>query len=174
MKKVIPFLICCLILFGCGISEPSPTDPSVQSAPTQTPTQIPEDTTEPSATEAPMLVFTLCHGDENADGFIFEEVYVSEITFQTVLDKVIEADVLPGLVVINSFSAEGAQLNIDFNSAFYDYLCTMGTSGERMLIGGVVNTFLNAFQAEAVYLTVDGEIIESGHVIYDFPLEFIS
>ena len=39
-----------------------------------------------------------------------------------------------------------------------------------MVVGSVVNTFLDAFQAESVYFTVDGQILESGHVIYDFAI----
>jgi len=64
-------------------------------------------------------------------------------------------------------------LNIDFNRSFADLICSMGTAGELMITGSVVNTFLSAFQAESVYFTVDGEILESGHVIYDFPLTFV-
>ena len=46
-----------------------------------------------------------------------------------------------------------------------------------VIVGGlpdVVNTFLDAFQAESVYFTVDGQILESGHVIYDFAMPFFS
>ena len=45
----------------------------------------------------------------------------------------------------------------------------MGTAGESATIKAVVNTFLDAYGAQEAYITVDGEILESGHVIYDFP-----
>ena len=50
---------------------------------------------------------------------------------------------------------------------------TMGTSGELMVTGTVVNTLIDAFDVEYVSFTVDGEIFESGHVIYDFPMGFV-
>ena len=65
------------------------------------------------------------------------------------------------------------QLTLDFNQAFADQLKTYGTSGERMMIGCVVNTFLRAYDAQTVYITIDGGILESGHVIYDFPIGFM-
>ena len=67
---------------------------------------------------------------------------------------------------------EGSQLFLDFNAAFSDQLVTYGTAGELMMIGSVVNTFLSAYGADTVMITVDGQIMESGHVIYDFPLAY--
>ena len=82
--------------------------------------------------------------------------------------------VLPDTVSINSFAIDSSVITIDFNKAFADTVCSMGTSGELMIVGSVVNTFLDAFQAESVYFTVDGQILESGHTIYDFNLTFFS
>ena len=38
----------------------------------------------------------------------------------------------------------------------------------------IEDTFLDAFQAENVYFTVDGQILESGHTIYDFVIPSFS
>ena len=48
----------------------------------------------------------------------------------------------------------------------------MGTAGEYIIIGSLVNTFLENYQdtVTSIFITVNGEIIESGHVIYDFEL----
>ena len=52
-------------------------------------------------------------------------------------------------------------------------LPTMGTAGERMMVGSVVNTFLTAFdKVDKVSILVSGQIFESGHVVYDEPMEF--
>ena len=48
----------------------------------------------------------------------------------------------------------------------------MGTSGERMVIGSVVNTLIANYEVETVSITVEGDIWESGHVIYDSPMGF--
>lgn len=41
-----------------------------------------------------------------------------------------------------------------------------------IILGCVVNTFLDAFNGEIVYITAGDETPESGHVVYDYPLEF--
>ena len=65
-------------------------------------------------------------------------------------------------------------ITIDFNQAFADTVCSMGTSGEFLIVGSVVNTFLDAFQGESVYFTVDEQILESGHETYDHSMTFLS
>ena len=62
-------------------------------------------------------------------------------------------------------------LELDFNQAFAELLCSMGSSGEYIIVGAMVNSFLDAFGAARLMFTVDGEILETGHVIYDFPME---
>ena len=170
MKQILMLLLCCLLLAGCREVPPA-AETNAPEMSTAAPAETAPATTDAPVTEPVLLVFTLCRGNDNADGFLYEDTAVPEISCGTVLSALIEAGVLPDSVSINSFTSEGMQLNIDFNQAFYDYLCTMGTAGERMLIGSVVNTFLNAFEAESVFLTSEGEIMESGHVIYDFPIE---
>lgn len=195
MKKVISFVLVCLLLAGCGSAAQTPTTPQpdptpaptnapteeVTQAPTDEPTAEPTDepTAEPTdeptqaATTAPVLAYTLYLPDENAEGFDEKEIQTGLINADTVLAELQAAGVLPEGVLINAFGADGNQLNIDFNQAFADLVCSMGTSGERMIIGSVVNTYMSAFQAESVYFTIDGEILESGHVVYDFPITFV-
>ena len=75
-------------------------------------------------------------------------------------------------VEVLSCRSEDTQLFLDLNQAFLEQLYTMGTSGEKMLIGYIVNTFLSAYGCETVLLTVNGEAFDSGHTVYDFPLGF--
>lgn len=176
MKKMIALLLCCLLLTACR-QPAAPTEPDTPTEPPVTVTEPAPTSPEPTETQPPtdpvMLKFTVYHPNENADGFETLEVSTATIDAESVVYALIWAEVLPEGTKVNSLSSEGMQLNIDFNAAFRDHLFTMGTAGERMLIGSVVNTFLGAYQAESVMLTVDGEIIESGHVAYDFPIEFM-
>ena len=63
-------------------------------------------------------------------------------------------------------------LKADFNEALRQSILPMGTSGEYVILGSVVNTFLTAYDADAITLTVDGEVLETGHSVYDQPLTF--
>ena len=40
------------------------------------------------------------------------------------------------------------------------------------MMGSVVNTLLAAYAAQSVCISCEGEIMETGHSIYDFPLSF--
>jgi hypothetical protein len=120
-----------------------------------------------------MLSYQIYLPNDNADGFEIENIETDRITSQSVLEELKNRGALPQTVEINAFIFEGTQLTLDFNQAFGDLICSMGTAGELMITGSVVNTYLSAFQAESVYFTVNGKILESGHVIYDFPLTFV-
>ncbi len=65
-------------------------------------------------------------------------------------------------------------LHIDFSEAFQTQIFQMGTAGEYIMINSVVNTFLDAYDADKVRITVEGMVLESGHAIYDDYLFFQS
>lgn len=187
MKKLFLGLLCCLLLTACGQKTPDPTDAPTEPHVTQVPTEVPTETPTEEPTEAPTdaptemsteapapVRFTIYTPNENADGFYNAVILIDELNAQNVAAELIKEKALNEDVSVNSAYLEGTQLTLDFNSAFRDQLLTYGTAGERMMIGSVVNTFLSAYGAETVLITVDGEILESGHVVYDFPLEFFS
>ena len=168
MKRILTLFLICVLLAGCSATAEQ-QDPTVLPILETDPTE-----TTPPTTQAPMmLAYQVYLPNDNADGFEVETVETTEITAESVLAELIGRGVLPDTVVINDFSTTGMQLNIDFNQPFADLVCSMGTAGELMITGSVVNTFLSAFQAESVFFTVNGGILESGHVIYDFPLTFV-
>ena len=174
MKKLLMILLCCLLLTACGPKQPdpatAPTTPPAPDAPSQAPTATP---TEMPTETAAVVKFTIYTPNENVDGFNETVIVIDELTAQNVVDELIKEDVLNEGITVNSERLEGSQLFLDFNAAFRDQLLTYGTTGEMMMIGGTVNTFLSAYGAESVTVTVDGEIVESGHVVYDFPIEFM-
>ena len=189
MKKLYALLLCSLILSGCAIT------PIESGKPTQ-PVDIPETNTEqmetvPSATEVvnetesdstsvteamSVIRYIVYSPNSNADGFHqnvmeWQIPYVADYQ-PTILDAWIELDVLTDDIQILSMVQEENHITIDFNHAFKDLVCTMGTSGERMIIGSVVNTLIANYDVDTVSITVEGDIWESGHVIYDFPMGF--
>ena len=174
MKKFIALLLCGLLLGGCApsvaVTEP-PTELSTEMTteePTETITEAPTE----APTNPPTVSVTIYRGNANADGFETIEFEVEEMNMNVLVEKLIEVGVLDEQVFIGSMRIDGDHLILNFGPAFADQLCTMGTSGERMLMGSVVNTFLTAFDAGTVSVRVNGEILESGHVIYDEPMGF--
>ena len=152
--------LCCLLLTGCaGV----PASSAVLT--TESPTIL---------ETSPVETVTLFLPNENVDGFLKTTVEVPQITEAVLVEQLIAVGVLTEGIQINtlSYDAGAKHLKADFNDSFRLLLQTMGTSGEYMIIGSVVNTFLSAFDADTISVTVDGNVLETGHCVYDQPLSF--
>ncbi len=90
---------------------------------------------------------------------------------QALVDALITAGSLPEGVAVNSSSTTDGVLTLDMNAAYGDAVRSSGTTGENMLIYSLVNTFVQARGVDSVIITVDGAPLESGHEIYDYPLQ---
>ena len=171
MKKTISLLLCCLMLSGCTSRPVDTTVPAESTTPVEI-TQVPQTKdpiTIPTEGSIPLNIFV---PDENAENFSTIPTVIEVLDGALILEMLIKNSMLNEDISLNSAELLDSRLNLDFNQAFLDQLLTYGTAGERMMIGCVVNTYLSAYEAETVYITVNGEIMESGHVIYDFPMEF--
>ena len=161
MRTILLLVLCCLLLVGC----------SNTSAPETIATTTAESTTETIPTPATMEI-VIYHGNDNADDFETDTFEVYYFNSTALIEKLIEVGALTEDIILLSEEYDGTCLHLDFNDAFHDLICSMGTSGEYIVVGSVVNTFLDNYGdlAQSIFITVNGEIIESGHVIYDFEL----
>lgn len=159
MKHWIAMILCCFLLTACGKA------PVEVTAPTE-PDPVPTETT------ASGYSLTLYAPNEDATGFICSTWEISELSPSAICDALIEAGVLREDIRFNSIQAEESQVHLDVNAAFGQYIASFGTAGEYTILGSVVNTLLSAYSAETVFITVDGQVLESGHAIYDSPLGF--
>ena len=179
MKKLFTLLLCCLILSGCTQTPSEPSKPSqpMESTPPAEEVAHKEETAATSNYEAMEIIRYIVYSpNSSADGFDqnvmeWQIPYIADYQ-PTILDAWIELHILTNDVQILSMVREESHITIDFNHAFKDLVCTMGTSGERMIIGSVVNTLIANYEVETVSITVEGDIWESGHVIYDSPMGF--
>ena len=177
MKRLLVLLLCGLLLTGCVARtlppEVVPIKPT-ETQPTEPDTEPPtssDPVTEPPTVSNPVTV-VIYYGNDNADGFETTAVTMDELDLNLVVEKLMEAGVLKDGTALLSHDLSESCLHLDFNEAFREHLNTMGTAGERMMMGSVVNTFLGLYDADSVFITVNGEIIESGHVVYDFEMKF--
>ena len=105
--------------------------------------------------------------DDDYMKLISKEVEIDQLNEQALWDELVKINILTEDTKINSFEQKEGLLVMDVNAAFEDYIGTMGTSGESMTLGSLVNTYLTAYHADELKLTVDGETLCSGHAEYD-------
>ena len=61
----------------------------------------------------------------------------------------------------------GLILKLDLSSNFAEGLLNMGTVGEYLTMGSVVNSFLDTYQADGIEITAGGNVIETGHTSFE-------
>lgn len=135
----------------------------------------PSDSTDPNAsangaTEGNSAVVYV--PSEQADLLTPVGTSVADDSDQALVDALIQAGSLPEGVEVLSAAEKDGILTLDMNQAFADAVRSSGSAGEAMLIYSLVNTFIQAHDVEKVMLTVnEGGLLESGHEVYDYPLE---
>lgn len=127
---------------------------------------------EPAAT-MDALTLNLYHGDENCEKLLKEPVTIPELAPEYIMEALCNKGVLGENVPVNSFLMDKTGvIRLDLGGSFAEQICAMGTSGEYIMMGSLVNTFLEAYDASSLMLQVDGATLETGHTIYDFPMSF--
>ncbi|MBE5062940.1 GerMN domain-containing protein [Lachnospiraceae bacterium DSM 108991] len=138
-----------------------PQQESEDGQDTQTPVQ------EPAAETATITVYY-----SNADATAFEssEVSIPSLSPEAVLGALVSQGALTADVAENSFTVNTvdgkASIELDLNSAFAAYVSNMGSTGEYYTVGALVNTFLDAYECEQIRITVDEEVLSTGHAEY--------
>lgn len=151
-------------------AAPTETKPA-ESAPAA-PSEIPTVAEEPAETEEPGAIINVYVSDEMAEHFVILQESADVVDENTVFDALKSAGTIPQEATLLSFSNDGGALTLDMSAEFADRVRTMGTSGEYMLLGSVVNTYLTAFDAQTVTLLSNGNPLETGHNVYSEPMGF--
>jgi spore germination protein GerM len=112
-------------------------------------------------------------GNDNADGFN-TEVVRTKLTAKKLIKALQKKGAVAKGVKVRAFVDNDQELVLNLSQAFADDVSSAGTSGEYIKVGSVVNTFLDAYDAETILITVEGKAWESGHVVYDAPMPMFS
>lgn len=116
--------------------------------------------------ETPTRLYSVYYSNEYADGF--ESVVLGRIVEET-------QDLIDVIVEVNEFSPEIQVLShennqFEMNQAFADLLTYTGSTGEYLYLNAFAKTLTEYFGYDEMWLTVEGETLVTGHVIYDFPI----
>ena len=116
--------------------------------------------------------------NDNADGWDICESEISQISPDAIIGQLVGAGVIVDSVTVQSFAeeAQGASLilKLDLSENFAEGLRSMGSAGEILVMGAVVNSFLDTYGADGIQITAGGNAIETGHTIYEGTLSHMS
>lgn len=176
MKKwkeyLIGVMICGICLSGCRKEETG----SELLTETKEAVEPVTETVEPAAEQtAEGIALHIYSGDETAEHIIQKTVHVEEVTEQilmTELRSALNMDEAADLKEL-SFGMHGGDkvAMLDMNQAFADYLNRLGTAGEYIVMGSLVNTFLDCYQCDLLMITAEGRVLKTGHEVYEEYLE---
>ncbi len=168
MRYILSAFLCVVLLSGCAMkADENPLETTATLEITQEPTTVPE-----SETAVMGYPITLYVPNEDITGFLQINTEIPELEVSQIFSALAEAGALKEEAKANSLEIQGTKLLLDVNDAFAAQVGGYGTSGEYYMMGSVVNTLLTAYQADALFITANGEILETGHSIYDYGLTF--
>ena len=110
----------------------------------------------------------LYQSDEQGMGLVTSDEVIEYLSPENVVSLLInQGELGPGVRVL-SFTERGEpgqkQLELDLSRDFSDFIGGQGTSGEFLVLGSIVNTFLSAFEGESILITVEGEALSTPHM----------
>lgn len=129
-----------------------------------------EITPTPTVTQA--VVYA---SDQDAERLVAHTVSIQD-TPQALVDELIALSALPEGTQVLSFTCgdtdeAGRTLGrLDLSEEFGTAADSTGTSGELMLLSSLTNTFCLHYDLSLLAVTVEGQVLETGHNRYDQPL----
>lgn len=104
-----------------------------------------------------------------------EKVAVEAITPEELVNVLARHNIVSLDTKVISFEQEeqeGASvLYLDFSKAAGEYLRTMSKEAECIIISAVVNTFLDNYDSDRIYITVEGEMLTTSNAEYTEAFE---
>lgn len=119
--------------------------------------------------------FTLYIPTQSMNGFDNESCTVRILTPEAIIAALIERAGLADDILVHSFTPlyDGEHiLKLDVSSELSDQLEYLSADEEYMIMGSLCNSFLSAYAASKISITVDGKILESNNYDYSGYLEF--
>lgn len=119
---------------------------------------------------------TIYYGNGASDKLNTEMEAMDELTAQNLVDALAGHNILSLGTKVNSFEEgeeEGIKvLYLDLDKAFREYLKTMNSDSEKVILASVTATFLEAYAAERIVITVEGKTLETNYKTYDEPFGY--
>lgn len=113
----------------------------------------------------------ICYGRDMDSDLTREEIIAQEVTPDVLLSALARHNIVP-LLDTKALSMEEREedgrklIYLDLSKSFREYLMTMSMEAECIIISSIANTFTENYDADAVYITVEGETLVTTHAEY--------
>ncbi len=166
-------ILACICMAGCGTRETgSELLDQMQEAVQPTKETIAEPVLEETVEGIRLHLYG---GDEDAKNIVRQTVYVDKVTEQRIVAELVKLLNMDDGIAVKSltFGTYGGDkiAILDMNQAFADYLERLSASGEYIVVGSLVNTFLECYQCDLMLLTAEGKVLRTGRGSYEEYLE---
>lgn len=133
-----------------------------------------EGTTENTTQEQLKNVTTsIYYGNKSADGLKAEEKTFGELTETNLIAVLSRHNIVSIDTKVQKFEVTEENgkviIYLDLSKQFNDYIGMMGINGEYIVLAGLTNTFLDAYDADSMVLTIDGKTLKTKHDTYEKP-----
>lgn len=126
--------------------------------------------------EAQKIEVTIYYGNGASQELNTEITKMDELSAENLIDALGRHNIVSLGTKVNSFveqDIDGVKtLSLDLSKTFREYLRTMAKEGENVILSSVAATFLEAYDADSIMITVDGDVIETEHAVYEEPIRF--
>jgi hypothetical protein len=143
-------------------------DTVVQDDTNQETGDIPDESNDDGNVEGGPVSIPIYQSNEQGDSLMTTEETIESLTPENVLSALINRGDLPSGIQVLSFSESDVDgiilIQLNLSTEFNDFIAAQGSAGEFVAIGSVVNTFLSAFNAGSILITVGGEVLTTPHI----------
>lgn len=138
--------------------------------------QINDNQTEQQDDETNNIKVTIYYGNAASDKLNSETADMEELTAENLINALVLHNIVSLGTKINSFEEEtvnkGKTLHLDLDKSFREYLKTMSSESEKIILACVTATFLEAYDAESIKITIDGDVLKTNYEVYEEPFKF--
>ena len=162
-KHVILITSLLILLTGCGqymnqtIENADADEPLAQNE-----TAV---VTQEIKKEQPIVLY---HANTMLNGFVTEDVVLDELSADDIIDELCSYNIVSTDTRVMNFSISDDKKTVflDLNKKFGEYVNLVNEQGEYYILGSLVNSFLGAYDADSIELTINGETLETKRNTY--------
>ncbi len=148
-----------------GNDEDDDTDNGVSSA---------NEETEDVTSDEDKVYVSVYYGNAASDTLEITQTGMEELTPENLIEALALHNIVSLDTKVNSFSVEteedGTFLYLDLSKNFREYVKTMTTHGEEIIMDSLAATFMAAYDADGITVTADGSVLETSHNKYTDPI----